>query len=186
MYKKTSKQPDIQTIRGHIYRKLALREWARKMLFKQAFDKFKDAALVNEVLDEFEENDLLSNVRFAEAYIRSARDSRGYGPIKTKMRLMEKGVSTQQFEHFLCENHDIWNVRCHTAREKKFGQMPDNMEDKAKQQRFLIQRGFNGDNIKHAFMHELPFSVEDIVLPEIENQESVSLDDIGLVKVSEL
>ena len=186
MQKNKKTKPDKQKIRGYIYRNLAMREWARKMLYQKSVAKFEDAKLVNEVLDEFEEQGLLCNVRFAEAYIRSSRDSRGYGPIKTKMRLMEKGLTTNQYDHYLCENHEIWCIRCHKVREKKFGQMPECIEDKAKQQRFLQQRGFNSKQIKHAFMTELPFCTEDVELPEVENQEQVILEDIGLSKVSEL
>jgi regulatory protein len=186
MYKKCNKKPDKQKIRGYIYRNLAMREWARKMLFKKAVAKFEDASMVNEILDEFQENGLLSNIRFAEAYIRSCRDSRGYGPIKTKMRLMEKGVSPSEYEHYLCENHDIWVIRCRKEREKKFGMMPDCIEDRAKQQRFLQQRGFNGKQIRYAFSVDLPFDEYEVELPEDENQEKVSLEDLALTKVSEL
>lgn len=186
MHKKIKKKPEKQKIRGYVYRNLAMREWARKMLYQKVVAKFEDTKMVNEVLDEFEDEGLLCNIRFAEAYIRSSRDSRGYGPIKTKMRLIEKGLSTHQYDHYLCENHEIWSIRCHREREKKFGQMPESLEDKAKQHRFLQQRGFNNIQIKHAFMNDLPFCVAEVELPEEENQKQVSLENIGLSRVSEL
>jgi len=179
MSKKPFKKPDKNRVRGYIYRNLAMREWARKMLFQKTVAKFEDIKMIYELLDEFEESDLLSDKRYSEAYIRSARDYRGYGPIKTKMRLMEKGVSYSLFSEYLAENHDIWVIRCYKAREKRFGAMPETIEEKSKQYRFLSQRGFNERQIKIAFFAELPFDESNVELPEIENQEEVSLDDIA-------
>lgn len=178
MSKKPTKKPDEARIRGYLYRNLAMRDWARKMLYQKAVAKFEDAKMINKLLDEFEEEGMLCDVRFAEGYIRSARDYRGYGPIKTRMRLMEKGVKNSLFEDYLCESHDIWVLRCFEARQKRFGALPDSVDDKSKQFRFLQQRGFNGTQIKLAFFDSLPFDVDSIELPEIENQEAISLEDI--------
>jgi Uncharacterized protein conserved in bacteria len=43
-----------------------------------------------------------------------------------------------------------WQQRASRARNKRFGhQLPTNYQDKAKQSRFLQQRGFSGEQIRH-------------------------------------
>jgi len=175
---KPAKKPDKTKVRGYIYRNLAMREWARKMLYQKAVAKFDDPKMVNDILDEFEEQDILSDKRFAEAYIRSARDYRGYGPTKTKMRLLEKGVNSSLFSEYLAESHDIWTLRCHVERKKKYGAMPETMEEKSKQYKFLQQRGFRDSQIKLSFKEQLPFDPESVELPEFENQDEVSIEEM--------
>lgn len=184
MSKKILKKPNKERVRGYVYRNLAMREWARKMLYQKTVAKFDDAKMVNDILDEFEESDLLSDKRFAEAYIRSARDYRGYGPIKTKLRLMEKGVKSNLYSEYLAERHDIWVLRCCKARDKRFGVLPETMTERAKQYKFLQQRGFRDDQIKLSFKSELPFEESEVQLPEFENQEAVSLEEVKKLMVN--
>jgi len=43
-----------------------------------------------------------------------------------------------------------WQQRASQARAKRFGQkLPANYKDRAKQSRFLQQRGFSGEQIRH-------------------------------------
>ena len=109
-----------------------------------------------------------------------SRDSRGYGIQKIRARLAEKGVKSSFVEKHLFADDDIWKALAWKERQKRFGAFPIEQSDKAKQMRFLQQRGFTGQQISFAFQMDPPFRFEDCQKPEETAQESVSLKDIDL------
>lgn len=121
-------------------------ELSRK-LEKAGFDSHD----VAEVLEKLQQKGLQSDVRFTEAYIRS-RSHRGYGSIRIKMELKQRGVSSELITASLEQTEVDWfslavHVRC-----KRFGeQRPDELKSLAKQQRFLQYRGFTHEQITESF-----------------------------------
>ena len=60
---------------------LSYREHSRKELKNKLIKKFDNAQLVEKTLTKLENNNLLNDIRFAEAYI-SMRKRKGFGPKK--------------------------------------------------------------------------------------------------------
>lgn len=173
--KKSIKRPEMV---GVVYRNLATREWARKMLFLKLNDRYEDADMLNSVLDEFEEEGLLDDKRFAECFIRDARDFRGYGPLKTQSMLSQKGVDSALFMDYLASDHPIWLLRAIEQRNKRFDLLPAEQDDKAKQYRFMQQRGFTSEQIAAALKSTLFISDTNIVKPEEEVDNNISIEEI--------
>lgn len=98
------------------------------------------------VIAELQEENLQSDARFAEAYVRH-RVARGQGDVKIRFELLQRGVSDALSNDALQSNN--WYELAATALTKKFGEIwPENYEDKVRMARFLQQRGFNYELIE--------------------------------------
>lgn len=117
-------------------------------------------AQVDTVLDDLASRDLLSDVRFAEAFVRRGVD-RGQGPIKIRAELRNRGVAEDIIDDTLTFPDDFWLRRARAVQAKRFGRAGDgsstsgdsdadkpvNRSDWAKRARFLAARGFASDII---------------------------------------
>lgn len=103
--------------------------------------------IVKQTLDWLLANDLLSNQRFSEAFSRR-RSRQGYGPIRTKMEMRARGVPDSLIEPAV--NAINWLSAAQLAWEKRFkSRSPETAEERAKQQKYLAQRGFSHDIIRN-------------------------------------
>jgi regulatory protein len=105
---------------------------------------------VEPVLDELAARHLLSDGRFAEAYVTS-RASRGFGPVRIDQELVQRGIDVE-VRRAACEHRDPrWCELAGAARRKRFGpEPPSELRERARQVRFLAQRGFTREQIAHA------------------------------------
>lgn len=125
---------------------LARREHAQAELRLKLAHKGAEPGAIDAVLVLLEEQGLQSDQRFAEVYARS-RSQRGYGPHRIRQELRQKGVAQEWIEPAL-EPID-WAQQANQVRMKKYGtQSPTNWSEKARQQRFLQQRGFALEGIE--------------------------------------
>jgi regulatory protein len=106
---------------------------------------------IDDVLKKLAENNLQSDSRFAENYLRY-RSNRGYGFQRIRQELKEKGVSTDIISEALEQAEIDWFTLAIEVRCKRFGEnIPDDYKDRAKQQRFLQYRGFSHEQINESF-----------------------------------
>ena len=111
-------------------------------------------AVIDEVLKKLVAERLLSNERFAEAYI-TARINKGFGPLRIQSELRERGVSDELVAIALDQADVCWKEQVETVRRKKFNsRMPDNYQERAKQMRFLQYKGFSTEQIRAAFKQD--------------------------------
>ena len=109
------------------------------------------AALVDRILAELVDEDLLSDRRFAEVYARG-RFERGYGPLRIHAELRDRGIDDSLAGISLDGMSRDWIESARRERYKRFGQaFPDDYRERARQMRFLQQRGFTGDQIRAVF-----------------------------------
>lgn len=121
-------------------------ELRRKLLLRG----FEEAAIEAVFIDLIDQN-LLSERRFTDEYVRM-RFERGYGPARIRAELRERGVDEQYFENLLEKLSGQWIGVASQQREKRFGQwLPDEFSERARQMRFLQQRGFTGEQIRTVF-----------------------------------
>ncbi|MGA9393927.1 MAG: recombination regulator RecX [Azonexus sp.] len=97
------------------------------------------------VLERLQAERLLSDQRYATQRV-VARASR-YGDSRLKQELRQKGVSDEDIGVALPEGGDE-ATRCRAVWARKFHQLPQSMEERAKQMRFLQYRGFSSDAIR--------------------------------------
>ena len=131
---------------------LARREHSRLELERKLVARSFGESLVSGVLDELEQDGLLSAERFAQAFVAS-RYSRGQGPQRIKRDLGERGIESA--EAYLDDERFDWGALARATRIKRFGrELPADFKEKARQMRFLEYRGFDRGQIKHALEFE--------------------------------
>jgi len=102
------------------------------------------------LIGELREAGLLSDRRFCEAFVR-ARAERGQGPLRIARDLARRGVEQEALEAALAGQEGRWAGRAARARAKRFGAAPPAAaRERARQTRFLEQRGFTYDQIRAA------------------------------------
>ncbi len=102
---------------------------------------------IDTVLDELEQDGLLSDERFTESLV-TTRRSQGHGPLRIRHDLKQKGVATPIIHRWLDERSDEWMELIHRVRRQKFGEMPPgDLKERARQARFLQSRGFTAEQI---------------------------------------
>ncbi len=123
-------------------RLLAQREHSRHELEAKLARRFSDAALCGQVLDGLEGRGLLSDERFTEQYVNS-RMRKGFGPLRIRAELRERGVADELIEAWLDLSAEEWLAQLRDAAQGRFGDSPlQDARSQSKQARFLQYRGF--------------------------------------------
>ena len=125
---------------------LARREHSRRELLRKLLRRSDDRVMIGGVLDELVERGYLSEERFAESYVRS-RVSSGFGPLRIRLELKDRGLSDALIEENLSADFD-WCEHLARVSEKKYGSIQaGDRKEREKQTRFFLQRGFSYDQI---------------------------------------
>jgi len=140
---------DASVIRVQAMDSLARREYSRYELEQRLTIKFPGyRGLIHESLDNLEQDGLLSDARFAEAFTRS-RIRKGQGPRRIRSELLERRVQEEVIERSLRNSGFDWPTLAAEALVKKFGVSPAaDYREKTRRMRFLQQRGFAIEQIR--------------------------------------
>jgi regulatory protein len=94
------------------------------------------------VLDGLTEQGLLSDARMAEAYVEE-RLRKGFGPLRVRRELRERGVSDALIDPHLDRTAGEWLAQMAEVHRRKFRAEPaTDARDLARRARFLEYRGF--------------------------------------------
>jgi len=114
-----------------------------------------DADAIDEVLTALQQDGLLSDERFTEAFVRY-RCNNGYGPQRIQAELRERGVSEKIAAIYLDFSDPQWFERATSVCSKRFGEgKPKDFKQRARQARFLQYRGFTTDQVRRALDGDL-------------------------------
>ena len=139
-----------QSITARAVGLLARREHSQAELRSKLKKAEFDDSDIDDTLAQLKQSGLQSDFRFAENYLRY-RAQRGYGSQKIQLELKQRGVDNDIIQAVLQQTDIDWFELAQAARHKKFGQhVPDNVKDRAKQQRFLQYRGFTHEQINES------------------------------------
>ena len=120
-----------------MFRKLRLREFAETD--------------IEQVLATLTQEKLLSHERFTENYIRYRR-GKGFGPVRIRAELIERGVEEELIEHHLNIADNAWFIEARQAWQKRFkNRWPEDYKARAQQMRFLQSRGFTIEQCQSIF-----------------------------------
>jgi regulatory protein len=127
------------------------REHGARELENKLKRKGYDALTTAQVIDGLRESGLVSDHRFAEAFVRS-HAARGHGPVRIRYALRELGVTAELIEPSIATEEFDWAALAASLRLRKFGDhAPNSFAERAKQMRFLQYRGFSTEQIRAAF-----------------------------------
>ena len=137
------------TLREQSIRYLSQREHSRSELKQKLLQKqFSEDEIVRE-LDFLIAHDLQSDERFAHAYVRS-RQKAGFGPLRIEIELRQKGISEALIADALNVRSPDWQAQLMVVWQQKYRYLEKNAKnqaEKARQFRFLLQRGYNAEII---------------------------------------
>lgn len=103
---------------------------------------------IAEVIAQLQAQDLQSDARFAQAFVQS-RLRHGHGPRRIAMELAQRGVAGELIDQHVWSQPEQWRECLQDVVAKRYGSnaTPD-MKEKAKRMRFLMQRGFELEDIR--------------------------------------
>jgi len=123
-------------------RLLTGREHSRQELRCKLEARHHDPHLVDHVLDGLEQRGLLSDGRFLENYVRQ-RSRKGYGPLRIRAELAERGVAGAAVDECLDDGAVDWPGLLDELVARRFGDQPaGDVKELGRRGRFLEQRGF--------------------------------------------
>ncbi len=130
---------------------LARREHSRQELERKLHGKLApDPVQLGAVLDRLEQDGLLSDSRYAEAFC-NARMRVGKGPVRIRAELRERGVVEDLVDCVLRELDVDWVMRAQDVLQKRFGSaVSADQRATAQRMRFLQYRGFTSEQIRAA------------------------------------
>ncbi len=125
---------------------VAWREHSAQELRAKLVRRGISSTLTDAVVEGLVENGLLNESRFVECFVQS-RVERGYGPLKINAELQARGIQ----DGLPAQSID-WVALAQGARVRRFGaEHPRDYRERARQMRFLQQRGFDGNQISAVF-----------------------------------
>ena len=129
---------------------LARREHSHQELERKLLVRGFSAQAVASAIEELVRQGSQSNTRFAEHYVYS-RVQKGFGPLRIRAELRERGIENPLVAPSLEGSTEDWEARAKAARVKRFGaELPADFTERARQARFLQQRGYTPDQIRSA------------------------------------
>lgn len=129
---------------------LAHREHSTVELQRKLTQRRFPDSLIDEALIGLKADNLLSDERFASEYVRSFA-GRGQGPLKIRSGLLRRGIEPQRADRLLYSGERDWQALANDARTRRFGNtIPVDFKERARQARFLQQRGFDHDQARRA------------------------------------
>jgi regulatory protein len=138
------------SLKARALRLLSRREYSRKELANKLLQLIRHDAeespinletQIEEVLTDFEARGWLSDERFAQALVR--RRSERYGARRVADELQRAGVETGLITQLTTELKASEFERAKALWARKFGQIPTEQKERARQYRFLISKGFS-------------------------------------------
>ena len=128
---------------------LSRREHTTKEIFFKLENRVDSIDILNAEIKKLEEEGLIDHQRFAEQYIHS-RSAKGYGPLRIKQELKQRGVNEDIAQPFL-NNIDWTNFAIEVLKKKVNHEFPKETMQVLKLKKFLNFRGFNFTQIEQAF-----------------------------------
>lgn len=131
---------------------LAAREHSALELRRKLAKRY-EAGLVAELLDDLRSQNLQSDGRFAESYVRG-RTAKGFGPMRIRQGLFERGIADELVDAHLTHCDEHWLELARLALRKRFkSEQSVDRDDWHRRARFLAGRGYPADIIYRVLGH---------------------------------
>jgi len=131
----------VLSLKGRALRYLSQREHSRFELRRKLSKYAEEGDDVDELLDFLEKNNWLSQERFAESLVN--RKAARYGNSRVVAELQSHGVTGDALTEIKAGLSDSETARAVEVWQRKFGTVATDAAMRAKQMRFLLQRGFS-------------------------------------------
>jgi regulatory protein len=147
---------DEASIREAAVKLLARREHSEYELRAKLNKRDYEDDAVNAVIEALRADNLVSDERFAEAYVQS-RVNKGFGPVRIRGELQQRGVSDALAESALNAADCDWDAAAREQLQRRFGSAaPVDRKERQRRYSYLTRRGFTGDQVNQALDSDEP------------------------------
>ena len=129
------------SLKGRALRFLSMREHSRLELGRKLAKYAEEGDDVEALLDFLEKNNWLSQERFAESLVH--RKAGRFGNSRVMAELKSHGLDGEALAEIKASLADSETMRASEVWQRKFGTVAADAAERAKQMRFLLQRGFS-------------------------------------------
>jgi regulatory protein len=136
------------SLKARALKYLSAREHSRKELARKLSRYAQESDDIDALLDWLEAAKFLSENRFSESLVH--RRATRFGNSRIFSELQSHGITSERLTEIKINLAENEILRARRVWEKKFGQTPSDTSERAKQIRFLQQRGFSLHAIKKA------------------------------------
>lgn len=142
------------SLKARALRFLASREHSARELAAKLRPYAEEGDDIESLIQWLQEKGFLSEKRFAETYAR--RKAARYGSRRILYELQDHHLADSVIQEITESLQETELQRAFALWERKFGKPPETLQEKAKQIRFLQQRGFPGNIIRQVIKGDLP------------------------------
>jgi regulatory protein len=137
---------DQISLKGRALRLLAGREHSRAELQRKLSAHETEPGELAKALDELEAKGFINEQRVLESVVhrRSAR----LGAARVRQELQAKGLDPQAVAEAVAGLQDSEEARAREVWRRKFGETPSDANERGKQMRFLLTRGFSAEAVR--------------------------------------
>ena len=150
---------DQLSIKGRALRLLSGREHSRAELQRKLAPHETEPGELARALDELEAKGFINEQRVVESVL-NRRASR-LGAARVRQELQAKGLDPQAVAEAVAGLQDSEEPRAREVWRKKFGVPPLDANERAKQMRFLLTRGFSSDVVRRVVRGSAAFDPDD-------------------------
>jgi len=129
------------SLKGRALRFLSMREHSRLELGRKLAKYAEEGDDVEALLDFLEKNNWLSQERFAESLVH--RKAGRFGNSRVMAELKSHGLDGEALAEIKASLADSETMRASEVWQRKLGTVAADAAERAKQMRFLLQRGFS-------------------------------------------
>ena len=142
----------ILSLKGRALRLLAQREHSRPELERKLARYEEEPGALAQVLDELAAKDFISEARVVQSVLhqRAAR----LGAARVRQELLHKGIAPEAVAEAVAGLQGSEFERALEVWKRRFGQLPQDAAERARQVRFLMARGFAGAVVAKVLRHD--------------------------------
>ncbi len=134
------------SVKGRALRLLAGREYSRLELERKLAAKESDPGAVKQALDELQSKGFLDEQRVVDSIVHRRAARVGAGRIRQE--LQAKGIDAEKVAVAVASLNATEFERAREVWRRRFGMLPADAAQRAKQARFLAARGFSGEVVR--------------------------------------
>jgi regulatory protein len=138
----------VLSLKARALKYLSMREHSRLELGRKLSRYAEEGDDVEALLDFLEKNNWLSQERFAESLVH--RRAGRYGNSRVLAELQQHGVKGEDLDELKSGLKQTETARAKEVWRRKFNRVPQDAEERSKQMRFLMARGFSQGAIRSA------------------------------------
>lgn len=153
-------KPGFQpSLKGRALRLLSQREHSRAELERKLAPHEEVPGELAKALDELQARDFINDGRAVDSVVH--RRAGKLGAARVKQELVAKGLSGELIAEAMAGLRDTELSRAQDVWRKKFGQPPQDLQERGKQMRFLLTRGFSAEVVRRVVQGSGQGEIED-------------------------